>query len=165
MSQITPTTALVAANTSAATYHGRPAPREMARVDGMAATVTCLAVAGASRDEALAAPLLENLLGLLMRLVQGLLGAHPSRRHVGEHGRQHERVENLALRRVGWARVSDIRRPLQRGADRLELGGRSRAERVVRRDLLEPLVARGDLLRDRDARVGDRPRVRGEVVQ
>src|SRR5216683_7258925 len=40
-----------------------------------------------------------------------------------------------------------------------------RSERVVRRDLLEPLVARGDLLRDWDARVSDRPGVRGEVVQ
>src|SRR5438132_14407265 len=70
MSDITPTTALVAAIVTAATYHGRPGPRAMACVDGMTAAVSCLAVAGASRDEALAAPLLENLLGLLMRLVQ-----------------------------------------------------------------------------------------------
>src|ERR1041385_2701532 len=128
MSQITPTTPLVAASMSAATYHGRRAPREMARVAGVAATVTCLAVAGASRDEALTAPLLENLLGLLVRLVQGLLGAHPSRRRIGEHGRQHERVEDLALRRVGGSRVSDVRGPLQGGADRRELGGRIRAD-------------------------------------
>src|SRR5213594_3134081 len=165
MSQITPTTALVAANTSAATYHGRLAPREMARAAGMAATVTCLAVAGASRDEALTAPLLENLLGLLMRLVQGLLRAHPSRRRVGEHGRQHEGVEDLALRRVGGSRVSDVRRPLQRGADRLELRRWIRAEWVVRRGLLEPLVSRRRLLRHRHAGVGDGPGEGGEVVQ
>src|SRR5712691_4567365 len=148
MSHITPTTALVASIMTAATYHGRPAPRAMACVDGMTAAVSCLAVVGASRDEALTAPLLENLLGLLVRLVQGLLGAHPSRRRVGKHGRQHERVENLALRRVGGSRVSDVRRPLQRGTDRLELRGWIGAERVVRSDLLEPLVARRDLLRD-----------------
>src|SRR2546430_13721176 len=57
MSHITPTTALVAAIMTAATYHGRPGPRAMACVDGMTAAVSCLAVAGASRDEALAAPL------------------------------------------------------------------------------------------------------------
>src|SRR6266566_3097339 len=72
MSQITPTTALVAANTSAATYHGRPGPRAMACVDGMTAAFSCLAVAGASRDEALPPPLLENLLGLLLRHVGAL---------------------------------------------------------------------------------------------
>src|SRR5207247_10704041 len=101
MSHITPTTALVAAIMTAATYHGRPAPREMACVDGMTAAVSCLAVAGASRDEALPPPLLEDLLGLLMRLVQRLLRAHPSRRRVGEHGRPHAGVEDLTLRRVG----------------------------------------------------------------
>src|SRR5216117_4450762 len=95
MSHITPTTALVAAIMTAATYHGRPAPRAMACVDGMTAAVSGLAVAGASRDEALPPPLLEDLLGLLVRLIQGLFRAHPSRRRVGKHGRQHERVENL----------------------------------------------------------------------
>src|SRR5438093_173886 len=165
MSHITPTTALVAAITTAATYHGRPAPGAMACVDGMTAAVSCLAVAGASRDEALPPPLLEDLLGLLVRLIQGLFRAHPSRRRVGEHGRQDERVENLALRRVGGSRVSDVRRPLQRGADRLELRGRSRAERVVRRGLLEPLVSRRWLLPHRHAGVGDGPGEGGEVVQ
>src|SRR5207249_8733110 len=71
MSHITPTTALVAAIMTAATYHGRPAPRAMACVDGMTAAVSGLAVAGASRDEALPPPLLEDLLGLLVRLIQG----------------------------------------------------------------------------------------------
>src|SRR2546425_7223399 len=165
MSHITPTTALVAAITTAATYHGRPAPRAMACVDGMTAAVSCLAVAGASRDEAFAAPLLENLLGLLVRLVQGLLRAHPSRRRVGEHGRQDERVEDLALRRVGGSGVSDIRRPLQGGADRLELRGWIRAERVVRRGLLEPLVSRPGLLRHRHPGVRDGAGEGRKVVQ
>src|SRR5256886_11625953 len=146
MSHITPTTALVAAITTAATYHGRPAPGAMACVDGMTAAVSCLAVAGASRDEALPPPLLEDLLGLLVRLIQGLFRAHPSRRRVVEHRRQHERVENLALCRVGGSRVSDGRGPLQRGADRLELRRPSRAGRVGRPGLLEPLVFRRWLL-------------------
>src|SRR5213080_5067644 len=90
MSHITPTTALVAAITTAATYHGRRGPRAMACVDGMTAAVSGLAVAGASRDEALPPPLLEDLLGLLVRLIQGLFRAHPSRRRVGKHGRQDE---------------------------------------------------------------------------
>src|SRR6266705_4900647 len=165
MSHVTPTTALVAAITTAATYHGRPAPRATGRVEGMTAAVSCLAVAGASRDETFPAPLLENLLGLLMRLVQRLLRAHPSRRRVGEHGRQDERVENLTLRRVGGSRVSDVCRPLQRGADRLELRRWIRAEWVVRRGLLEPLVSRRWLLRHRHAGVGDGPGEGGEVVQ
>src|SRR5260370_38244360 len=101
MSHITPTTALVAANTSAATYHGRPAPRGMARLDGMAATVTCLAVAGASRDEALTAPLLENLLGRLWRFSQGLLRAQPSRRRVREHRRQYDGAKKPRPGRIG----------------------------------------------------------------
>src|SRR5438132_13969550 len=115
MSHITPTTALVAAIMTAATYHGRPGPRAMACVDGMTAAVSCLAVAGASRDEALPPPLLEDLLGLLVCLIQGLFRAHASRRRVGEHGRQHERVENLALRRVGWARVRSEERRVGKG--------------------------------------------------
>src|SRR3989442_14201643 len=141
MSHITPTTALVAAITTAATYHGRPAPRAMACVDGMTAAVSCLAVAGASRDETLPPTLVEDLLGLLVRLIQGLFRAHPSRRRVGEHGRQHERVENLAICRVGGSRVSDVRGPLQRGSDRRGLGRWIRAEWVVRGGLLEPLVS------------------------
>src|SRR2546429_7382730 len=147
MSHITPTTALVAAIMTAATYHGRPAPRAMACVDGMTAAVSCLAVAGASRDEALPPPLLEDLLGLLVRLIQGLFRAHPSRRRVGEHGRQDERVENLALGRVGGSRVSDVRRPLQRGADRLELGGGGAAGRGGSPAPPAPLVARRGPLR------------------
>src|SRR2546427_501147 len=165
MSHITPTTALVAAITTAATYHGRPAPRAMARVDGMTAAASCLAAAGAPREGPLPPPLLEDLLGLLVRLIQGLFRAHPSRRRVGEHGRQHERVENLALGRVGGSRVSDVRGPLQRGADRLELRRWSRAERVVRRGLLEPLVSRGWLLPHRHAGVRDGTRERGEARQ
>src|SRR6185437_7152367 len=165
MSHITPTTALVAAITTAATYHGRPAPRAMGWVEGMTVAVPCLAVAGATRDEALAAPLLEDLLGLLVRLVQGLFRTHPSRRRVGEHGRQNERVEDLALRRVGGSRVSDVRRPLQGGADRLELRGWVRAEGVVRRGLLEPLVSRRGLLRHWDTGVRDGAGERREVVQ
>src|SRR2546427_12943485 len=106
MSHITPTTALVAAITTAATYHGRPAPRAMACVDGMTAAVSCLAVAGASRDEALPPPLLEDLLGLLVRLIQGLFRAHAARRRVGERSRQHERVETLGLFRGWGARVA-----------------------------------------------------------
>src|SRR5213592_2760687 len=124
-----------------------------------------LPVARASRHQSLAAPLFEDLLRLLVRLVQRLLGAHPSRRGVGEHGRQDERVEDLALRRVRGSRVSDVRRPFQRRADRLELGGRVRAERVVRRHLLEPLVARRRLLGHRDARLGHGAWVRWEIVE
>src|SRR5712691_6747573 len=97
------------------------------------------AIAGASRDEALAAPLLEDLLGLLVYFVQRLLGAQAPRRRVGEHGGKDEGVEDLAFRGIGRSRVPDVRRPLQGRGDRLELGRRVRAERVVRRGLLQPL--------------------------
>src|SRR5881398_558601 len=135
-------------------------PAKLAR-----AALIRLAVARASRHQSLAAPLLEDLLRLLVCLVQRLLGAHPSRRGVGEHGGQDERVEDLALRRVRGSRVSDVRRPFQRRADRLELSGRVRAERVVRRHLLEPLVARRRLLGHRDARLGHGAWVRWEIVE
>src|SRR5690349_12109540 len=142
MSQMTPTFALVAATSAAATYHGTTAARGAVRGDGSGVVVIDLPyVARPSRDQSLAAPLLEDLLHLLVRVVQCLLRAHPSRRRVREHGREHERVEDFALRGVGRPRMSDVGGPLEGGADRLELGGRVRAERVVGRDLLEPLVA------------------------
>src|SRR5207244_7868629 len=100
MSQITPTTALVAASTTATTYHGRPAARGLARADGRTAPVICLVVARPSRDQSLSAPLLEDLLRLLVRLVQRLLRAHSSRGRIGEHGGKDEGVEDLALRRI-----------------------------------------------------------------
>src|SRR5256886_17204971 len=108
-------------------------------------------VSGASGHEALAAPLFEDLLRLLVRLLQRLLGAHPPRGRVGEHGGQDERVEDLAFRRVGGSGMADVRGPLERGADRLELGWRVRAERIARGHLLEPLAARSGRLWARDA--------------
>src|ERR1043166_7296886 len=94
LSQMTPIFALVAATSAAATYHGSTAAPALVWLVGIAALLIPLSVARASRDEPLAAPLLENLLGLLVRLVQGLLRAHASGRRVGEHGRQDERVED-----------------------------------------------------------------------
>src|SRR5690242_3781167 len=127
MSQMTPTFALVAATSAATTYHGGAAARVAARPAGRAVVVIELPVARPPGDQFLGAPLLEDLLDLLVRLVQGLLRAHPSRRRVGKHGRQDERVEDLALGGVGGSGVSDVRRPLVRRADRLELGRRVRA--------------------------------------
>ena len=100
-----------------------------------------------------------------MRVVQRLRRRHAPRRHVGEHGGQHEGVEHLAFGRVGRPGVPDVRRPLQGGTDRLELGGWVGAERVVRRGLLEPALARRGLLPLGRARVGHGARIRGEVVE
>src|SRR4029077_1761865 len=86
MSQMTPTFALVAAISAAATYHGTTPPGGGARVPGVAPVVSGLAGARAPRDQAPAAPLLEDLLHLLVRVGQRLLRAHPSRRRVCEHG-------------------------------------------------------------------------------
>src|SRR3989442_1150866 len=149
MSQRTPTRALVDATRAAVTYHGTAA----ARAAGATAAVTPLPVARAPGDEPLTAPLLEDLLYLLVRVVQRLLRGHSARRRVGEHGGEDEGVEHFALGRVRRSRVSDVRRPLQGGADRLQLRGRVRAEGVVGRHLLQPLVARGGLLRHGHARV------------
>src|SRR5947209_16854815 len=142
MSQMMPTLALVAATSVAATYQGRCAASGGARVPGGAAAVIGSLVPRASSDQSLAAPLLEDLLDLLVRVVQRLLGGHPARGRVGEHSGEDEGVEHLALGRVRRSRVSDVGGPLQGGTDRLELGGRVRAERIVRRLLHPPLVAR-----------------------
>src|SRR2546422_8347945 len=48
-----------------------------------------------------------------VRVVERLLGAHAPRGGVGEHGRQHERVEDLAFRRVRRSRVPDVKRDLR----------------------------------------------------
>src|SRR2546427_4333360 len=48
-------------------------------------------VARAAGDQSLATPLLKNLLGLLVCVVECLLGAHAPRGGVSEHGGQHER--------------------------------------------------------------------------
>src|SRR6266576_5937249 len=103
-------------------------------------------VAGATGDESLGAPLLENPLHLLVRIVQRLRRGHPPGGGVREHRRQYERIEYFGLRRVGRPRMTDVRRPLQRRRDRPELRRRVRAERIVGRRLLEPPVARGRLL-------------------
>src|SRR6266513_2093150 len=114
MSQMMPIFALVAATSVAATYQGRGAAVGAA---GAAAPLSELGVVTrAAGDQSLAAPLLEDLLRQLVRLVERLLGAHPPRRRVGEHGGKDERVEHLALGRVGRSRVPDVRRPLQGGA-------------------------------------------------
>src|ERR1051325_8098097 len=126
MSQMTPTFALVAAISAATTYQGTTPECGAAPVRGPVAAVTGLAVARPSPHQPPAAPLLEALLPLLVRVAQRFLGAHPPRRPVREHGRQHEGVEHLALRRVGRAGVPDVRGPLERRGDRLELGGRGR---------------------------------------
>src|SRR6266853_2392142 len=112
---------------------------------------SALTVARAARDQSFAPPLLEDALHLLVRVVECLRRRHSSRRHVGEHGRQYERVEHLTLGRVGRSRVPNVSRPLQRGADRLELVGRIGAERGVRRGLLEPALTRRGLCRERVA--------------
>src|SRR2546428_4173440 len=80
-----------------------------------------LQVAGAPGDQSSAAPLLEDLLDLLVPFLQGLLGGHAVRRRIGEHRGQDEGVEDLALGRVGPSRVADVRRPLESGGNRLQL--------------------------------------------
>src|SRR5881396_1237552 len=127
MSQMMPTFALVAATSVAATYQGRCAASGGARVAGAAAAVIGLLVTRAAGDQSSAAPLLEDLLHLLVRVVQRLPGGHAARSRVGEHGGEDEGVEHLALGRVRRSRVPDVRGP-QGGTDRLELGGRVRAE-------------------------------------
>src|SRR2546430_1466600 len=119
MSQMMPTFALVAATSVAATYQGRCAASGGARVAGAAAAVIGLLVTRAAGDQSSAAPLLEDLLHLLVRVVQRLPGGHAARRRVGEHGGEDEGVEHLALGRVRRSRVPDVRGPLQGGTDRL----------------------------------------------
>src|SRR5437667_11382396 len=137
MSQMMPTFALVAATSVAATYQGTGAASGAAGAAGVAAPLIALgAVTRAAGDQSFAAPLLEDLLHLLVRVVQRLPGGHAARRRVGEHGGEDEGVEHLALGRVRRSRVPDVRGPLQGGTDRLELGGRVRAEGIVRRHLM-----------------------------
>src|SRR2546425_7055026 len=95
MSQRTPTRALVDATRAAVTYHGTAA----ARAAGATAAVTPLPVARASGDQPLTAPLLEDLLHLLVRVVQGLLRGHSASRRGGEHAGDDEGVEHPALGR------------------------------------------------------------------
>src|SRR5437762_14343639 len=87
MSQMMPTFALVAATSVAATYQGRCAASGGARGGGGAAAVIGLLVTRAARDQPPAAPLLGDLLHLLVRVVPRLLGGHWARRRVGQHGR------------------------------------------------------------------------------
>src|SRR6266496_5283152 len=98
MSQMTPTFALVAAISAAATYHGTTPGCGAAPVRAPVAAVTGLAVARAPRDQPSAAPLLEDLLHLLVRVGQRFLRAHPSGRRVREH-RSEEHTSELQSRR------------------------------------------------------------------
>src|SRR5437660_10483417 len=86
MSQMMPTFALVAATSVAAAYQGRCAASGGARVAGAAAAVVAVLVPRAGRDQSPAAPLLEDHLHLLARVVQRLPGGHAARRRVGDHG-------------------------------------------------------------------------------
>src|SRR5207237_10737096 len=86
MSQMTPTFALVAAISAAATYQRTTPGRAATSLRGMATAVTGLAVARARRDQSPAAPLPAGLLRLLVRVCQRLLRGHPPRRRVRAHG-------------------------------------------------------------------------------
>src|SRR5207253_6016152 len=90
MSQMMPTFALVAATSVAATYQGRCAASGGAPVAGAAAAVIGLLVTRAAGDQSSAAPLLEDLLHLLVRVVQRLPGVYVVRRRVGERGAEVE---------------------------------------------------------------------------
>src|SRR5437899_5881940 len=83
MSQMMPTLALVAATSVAATYQSRCAASGGDRVPGGAAAVIGSLVPRASSDHCLAAPLLEDLLDLLVPVAQRLLGCHPAPGPVG----------------------------------------------------------------------------------
>src|SRR5437879_10530778 len=96
MSHMAPTFTLVAAITAAATYHGTTAGRDVAGAGGAVAAVTGLAVVRPAGDQSSAAPLLEDLLHLLVRVHQRFLRAHPARRRVRAHGGEDARVEHFA---------------------------------------------------------------------
>src|SRR5437660_12726259 len=100
MSQMMPTFALVAATSVAATYQGTGAASGAAGAAGVAAPPLALgAVTRAAGDQAFAAPLLEDLLHLLVRVVQRLPGGPAARPRLGAPGGEHARVETLARRR------------------------------------------------------------------
>src|SRR5919106_3806713 len=109
----------------------------------------CVAVltstTSASSDEALPPPLGEDLLTLLVRLLDRLLGFLSAACDAGEHVGQDERAVDLADGRVRRSGVAQVRRPVQRRLEGLELG------RVVALDrervLVEPPIQLGHLVR------------------
>src|SRR5262245_44833720 len=97
--------------TTATSVPGRgDAPPEAA---GRPSRVRLLVLAAAG-DHLLAAPLLEDLLAAGARLGHRVLGRQRAGGGLGEHVGDHVGVENLALGRVGEARVAEIRGPRQR---------------------------------------------------
>src|SRR6266516_2242600 len=111
----------------------------------------CAWSSGGAADEALLAPLRVDWLDGRLRLGHGVLGGHAVG-GVGHHVRDHEGGEDLALGRVGGARVADVDAPALRVLEQRELVGWLRAEGVV----VEPA---GQLL------PGGGVLERGEVVQ
>src|SRR5207302_7055500 len=98
MSQLLPTIALVAATSVAATYQGTGAASGAAGAAGVAAPPLALgAGTRAAGDQSFAAPLLEDLLHLFVRVVQRLPGGHAARRRLGEHGGGDDGVGHLPL--------------------------------------------------------------------
>src|SRR5438876_12223848 len=104
MSQMMPTFALVAATSVAATYQGRCAASGGARVAGAAAAVIGLLVTRAAGGQSSAAPLLEDLLHLLVRVVRRLPGGLAARRPVGDQGGVAAGAEHVAPGGVRWSR-------------------------------------------------------------
>src|SRR5919106_1877395 len=105
-----------------------------------------------SPDKTFPPPLIENLLTLLVRLLDRLLWFLVTACDAGEHVGQDEGAVDLADGRVRRSRVAEVRRPVQRRLERLELG------RVVSLDhervLVEPSIKLGHLIG-----------IAGEVVQ
>jgi len=110
----TPTTALVAAITTGGDVprQARPGGKWRARM-GMTAAVSCLAVAGAPATRPFPRHF-SKIFWLLVRLSQGLFRAHPSRRRVGEHGRQDETCRKISLSAGLGVPVSDVVAHMQR---------------------------------------------------
>src|SRR5437773_11867836 len=96
-SQMMPTFALVAATSVAATYQGRCAASGGAGVAGAAAAVIGLLVTRAAGDPSSAAPLLEDPLHPLVRVVPRLPGRPPAPRRVRQPGGGDEGDQHLAL--------------------------------------------------------------------
>src|SRR5438552_15343190 len=84
MSQMMPTFALVAATSVAATYQSTGAASGAAGAAGVAAPLIALGVVTrAAGDQSFAAPLLEDLLHLFVRVVRLLPGGHSVPRRGG----------------------------------------------------------------------------------
>src|SRR2546430_6312013 len=91
MSRMMPTFALVAATSVAATYQGTGAASCAAGAAGVAAPLIALGVVTrAARDQSFAAPLLQDLLHPLGRVVQRLPGGHAAPRRIRGHRRGRE---------------------------------------------------------------------------